>query len=47
MKRGLRVLKKTNEREPEKVERPEWFVSANDLTPEDHVYGSGNNSKIC
>lgn len=29
---------KTNGREPTKEERPAWFVSANDLTPEDHVY---------
>lgn len=29
---------KTNGREPKKEERPAWFVSANDLTPEDHVY---------
>lgn len=28
---------KTNGREPTKADRPEWFVSANDLTPEDHV----------
>ncbi len=31
-------FKKTNGREPTKEERPEYFVSANDLTPEDHVY---------
>lgn len=31
-------FKKTNGREPSKEERPEYFVSANDLTPEDHVY---------
>ncbi len=31
-------FKKTNGREPKKEERPPWFVSANDLTPEDHVY---------
>ena len=28
----------TNGREPTKVDRPDYFVSANDLTPEDHVY---------
>lgn len=27
-----------NGREPTKVDRPDYFVSANDLTPEDHVY---------
>lgn len=31
-------FKKTNGREPTKEDRPAWFVSANDLTPEDHVY---------
>ncbi|MEK7065620.1 MAG: adenosylcobalamin-dependent ribonucleoside-diphosphate reductase, partial [Patescibacteria group bacterium] len=31
-------FKKTKGREPTKEERPEYFVSANDLTPEDHVY---------
>ncbi len=31
-------FKKTNGREPTREERPAWFVSANDLTPEDHVY---------
>lgn len=31
-------FKKTNGREPTKEERPDYFVSANDLTPEDHVY---------
>ncbi len=31
-------FKKEHGREPVKEERPEWFVSANDLTPEDHVY---------
>lgn len=31
-------FKKTNGREPKKEERPDYFVSANDLTPEDHVY---------
>ncbi len=29
---------KTNGREPTRDERPAYFVSANDLTPEDHVY---------
>ena len=29
---------KTHGREPAKEDRPDWFVSANDLTPEDHVY---------
>jgi ribonucleoside-diphosphate reductase alpha chain len=29
--------KKTYNREPEKADRPNYFVSANDLTPEDHV----------
>lgn len=28
----------TNGREPTKIDRPDYFVSANDLTPEDHVY---------
>jgi ribonucleoside-diphosphate reductase alpha chain len=28
---------KINGRDPKKSERPPWFVSANDLTPEDHV----------
>ncbi|MBI2405043.1 hypothetical protein HYV22_02585 [Candidatus Gottesmanbacteria bacterium] len=32
------AFKKTNGREPTKEERPGWFVSANDLTPEDHVH---------
>jgi ribonucleoside-diphosphate reductase alpha chain len=31
-------FKKTRGREPTRAERPAWFVSANDLTPEDHVY---------
>jgi len=31
-------FKKIHGREPEKSERPAWFVSANDLTPEDHVF---------
>jgi ribonucleoside-diphosphate reductase alpha chain len=31
-------FKITNGRNPKKEERPAWFVSANDLTPEDHVY---------
>ncbi len=31
-------FKKEYGREPLKEDRPEWFVSANDLTPEDHVY---------
>lgn len=31
-------FKKTSGREPTKEERPAWFVSANDLTPEDHVF---------
>ncbi len=31
-------FKTTNGREPTKEDRPEYFVSANDLTPEDHVY---------
>ena len=31
-------FKKEKGREPVKEDRPEWFVSANDLTPEDHVY---------
>lgn len=31
-------FKKIHSREPTKAERPAWFVSANDLTPEDHVY---------
>jgi ribonucleoside-diphosphate reductase alpha chain len=30
-------FKKTNGREPSRDERPAYFVSANDLTPEDHV----------
>lgn len=30
-------FKRNEGREPEKADRPEWFVSANDLTPEDHV----------
>ncbi|MCX6793638.1 MAG: adenosylcobalamin-dependent ribonucleoside-diphosphate reductase [Candidatus Gottesmanbacteria bacterium] len=29
---------KTHGREPTREDRPAWFVSANDLTPEDHVY---------
>ncbi|MDP1722285.1 MAG: adenosylcobalamin-dependent ribonucleoside-diphosphate reductase [Candidatus Gottesmanbacteria bacterium] len=28
----------SNGREPTKADRPDYFVSANDLTPEDHVY---------
>ncbi len=28
----------THGREPTRQDRPAWFVSANDLTPEDHVY---------
>lgn len=31
-------FKKEHGREPVKEDRPAWFVSANDLTPEDHVY---------
>ncbi len=31
-------FKSTNGKEPTKEDRPSWFVSANDLTPEDHVY---------
>lgn len=31
-------FKKTNGREPVRADRPNYFVSANDLTPEDHVY---------
>lgn len=31
-------FKNTNGREPTKEERPPYFVSANDLSPEDHVY---------
>ena len=31
-------FKNTNGREPTKEERPAYFVSANDLSPEDHVY---------
>lgn len=31
-------FKKEHGREPEKSDRPEYFVSANDLSPEDHVY---------
>ncbi len=31
-------FKKTQGRDPQKEERPAYFVSANDLTPEDHVY---------
>ncbi len=34
----LDQFKKTNGREPTREERPNYFVSANDLTPEDHVY---------
>lgn len=32
------AFKKANGREPAKEERPAYFVSANDLTPEDHVH---------
>jgi ribonucleoside-diphosphate reductase alpha chain len=32
------AFKQKNGREPKKEDRPEYFVSANDLTPEDHVY---------
>lgn len=31
-------FKRVNGREPTKEDRPEYFVSANDLSPEDHVY---------
>lgn len=31
-------FKKIHGREPTRAERPAWFVSANDLIPEDHVY---------
>jgi ribonucleoside-diphosphate reductase alpha chain len=31
-------FKKANGREPTREDRPSYFVSANDLTPEDHVY---------
>ncbi len=31
-------FKNAHGKEPTKEERPAWFVSANDLTPEDHVY---------
>lgn len=31
-------FKKANGRDPIKEDRPSYFVSANDLTPEDHVY---------
>ncbi len=31
-------FKKINGRDPAKADRPDYFVSANDLTPEDHVY---------
>ena len=31
-------FKKTHGKEPTREDRPAWFVSANDLTPEDHVY---------
>lgn len=31
-------FKKTHGREPNRNDRPAYFVSANDLTPEDHVY---------
>lgn len=31
-------FKTAHGREPKKEERPAWFVSANDLTPEDHVH---------
>ena len=34
-----------NGRDPKKEERPLWFVSANDLTPEDHVYVQGTIQK--
>jgi len=33
----LQAFKATNGRDPNKDERPDYFVSANDLTPEDHV----------
>lgn len=32
------AFKKSEGREPTRVDRPDYFVSANDLTPEDHVY---------
>lgn len=31
-------FKKTRGKEPAREDRPAWFVSANDLTPEDHIY---------
>lgn len=31
-------FKRVNGREPTKEDRPDYFVSANDLSPEDHVY---------
>ncbi|MBI4062331.1 adenosylcobalamin-dependent ribonucleoside-diphosphate reductase [Candidatus Gottesmanbacteria bacterium] len=34
----LDEFKKTQGREPTREDRPDYFVSANDLTPEDHVY---------
>jgi len=34
----LEEFKKIHGREPTKEDRPEYFVSANDLTPENHVY---------
>ncbi|MBI4065501.1 adenosylcobalamin-dependent ribonucleoside-diphosphate reductase [Candidatus Gottesmanbacteria bacterium] len=34
----LAEFKKTTGREPTRDDRPAYFVSANDLTPEDHVY---------
>jgi len=33
----LKTFKETVGREPSKEDRPDYFVSANDLTPEDHV----------
>ena len=33
----FQTFKLTNGREPTREDRPEYFVSANDLTPEDHV----------
>lgn len=36
--RWFEDFKALNGREPTKEERPAYFVSANDLTPEDHVY---------
>jgi len=38
-------FKKTNGREPTREDRPAWFVSANDLTPEDHVYAQATIQK--